>query len=376
VATPLKRPDAIREILVQACARNELLILVTPYLRFESNFVGLEGGELHAAATMSRDDATFGLRAQDLRIRFPVGLGFMEAPTRLVGLGLHGGRRTVRLAVPKVVYENDDRADYRVERVGRVEVTCGTIRGDLLQTALVDLSTRGARLHTRTDVAATGLQPGSTLFLSIPVDDELQLEARAEVRHAGPRTLGLEFAPPLPQDLQESLSRWVFKRREEDEERLAQRVELGLRQPVPSAPSSGRSAGAILMVGGSPELETALAATFKEFLPLVRIPLAAQELKDALRDGPLLALFVLDGPGLDARRRVKALVELAVSRVPVLLLGLGVDSDELFKLGAAWKVASTLAWTSGRSGFLLRLARGVLRQRAQGDGILSTPTEF
>ena len=342
---------------------------MTPYLRFESNFVGLEGGELHAAATMSRDDATFVLRTQELRIRFPVGLGFMEAPTRLIGLGLHGGRRTVRLAMPKVLSENDDRAEYRVERVGRVEVTCGTIRGDLLQTALVDLSTRGARLHTRTDVAAAGLQPGSVLFLSIPVDDELRLEARGEVRHVGPRMLGLEFAPALPQDVQEPLSRWVFQRREEDQERLAQRVELGLRRPGPP-PAVGGGPPGVLMVGGGPELEATLAAAFKDFLPLVRVPLAAQAVKDALRGGPLLALFVLDGPGLDERRRVKALVELAVPRAPVLLLGLGVDSDALYKAGVAWKVASSLAWTSGRGDFLLRLARGILRQRAQANGTL------
>jgi hypothetical protein len=254
-----------------------------------------------------------------------------------------------------------------------VEVTCGTARGDLLQTALVDLSTRGARIHTRTDVAATGIQPGSVLFLSIPVDEDLRLEARGEVRHAGPRTLGLEFAPPLPREVQETLSRWVFKRREEDEERMAQRVELGLRRQGPSPSKDDRAAGSILMVGGSPDLEAALAATFTGFLPLVRIPLAAQELKDALRGGPLLALFILDGPGLDARRRVKALVELAVPRAPVLLLGLGIESDELYKLGMSWKAASTLAWASGRGGFLLRLARGILRQRAQAGGALPAP---
>ena len=372
MATPLKRPDAIREILGQACARNELLILTTPYLRFESNFVGLEVGELHAAATMSRDDATFVLRSQELRIRFPVGLGFMEAPTRLLGLGLFGGRRTVRLALPKVLYENDDRAEYRVERVGRVDVTCGTIRGDLLQTALVDLSTRGARLHTRTDVAATGLQPGSALFLSIPVDDDLRLEARGEVRHVGPRMLGLEFVPPLPPEVQEPLSRWVFQRREEDQERLAQRVELGLRRPGPP-PAIGGGPPGILMAGGDAALESALAAAFKDFLPLVRIPLAAQAVKDALRSGPLLALFVLDGPGLDQRRRVKALVELAVPRVPVLLLGLGVDGDTLYQAGVAWKVASSLAWTSGRGAFLVRLARGILVQRVQAASIPPKP---
>lgn len=364
MATTLKRPDAIREILVQACARNELLILVTPYLRFESNFVGLEGGELHVAATMNREDATFGLRSPDLKIRFPVQLGFMEGPVQLLGLGLLGGRRTLRLALPRTLYENDDRSEYRVERVGRVEVTCGTPRGELLQAALVDLSTRGARVHTRVDVDKAGLQPGSVLFLSIPVDDDLHLEARGEVRHVGPRTLGLEFAPSLAKDVQEPLSRWVFQRREEDQERLAQRVELGLRSPA-QAPAGGGAPGGILLAGGSPDLQAALEAALRELLPVARIAQTAQAVKESLAVGPHLAVFVLDGPGLDARRRVKALVELAAARVPVLLLGLGVDSDALFRLGEEWKAASALAWAPDRGPFLLRLARGIVRQRNQ-----------
>ncbi len=198
MATAIKRTDDIRGILARACARNEMLILVTPYLRFESFFVTLEGHELQVAATMSREDATFGLRSDDLKIRFPMALGFMEAPVKLLGLGLHDGRRTLRLAVPKQLQENDDRAEYRVERVGRVVVTYGTLRGDLLEAVLVDLSTRGARIHAQKDLADSGLQTGSVLVLSIPVAEDLRIEARGEIRHMGPRSLGLEFSPRCP----------------------------------------------------------------------------------------------------------------------------------------------------------------------------------
>lgn len=363
MATTLKRPDAIQEILVQACARNELLILVTPFLRFESYFLALVGGELHVAATMGRDDALFGLRSAELKIRFPVGLGFMEAPVRLVGLGLHGGRRTLRLTVPRVLEENDDRTEYRVERVGRVEVTYGTPRGDLVQAALVDLSTRGARIHTHADLDPAVLGAGSVLFLSIPLTEDIRIEARGEVRHLGPRTIGLEFAPQLPDEVQEPLSRWVFRRREEDQERLGRRVELSLRGQARPPAADGAAPG-VLLAGGTPDLQAALPELFRDFLPVARIGLSAQEMKDALQGNPLLAVFLVDGQDLDQRRRVKALVALAAAKAPVLLLGTRIGGDALFQLGRSWKAASTLVWNPDRGPFLLRLARGILRQRA------------
>jgi len=226
VAPALKRPEAIQDVLAQACARNELVILVTPYLRFESFFVALGKDELQVAATMSREDASFGLRAAELKLRFPMGLGFMEAPVKLLGLGVHEGRRTLRLSLPKALQENDHRTEYRADRVGRVTVTYAAPRGDLLQAARVDLNTRGARIHTQKDLAATTLQVGSVLILSIPLADDLQIEARGEIRHMGPRTIGLEFTPRLPEEVEAPLSRWVFQRREEDQERLANIEEL------------------------------------------------------------------------------------------------------------------------------------------------------
>ncbi len=369
MATAIKRTDDIKGILARACARNEMLILVTPYLRFESFFVALEGHELQVAATMSREDATFGLRSDDLKIRFPTGLGFMEAPVKLLGLGLHDGRRTLRLAIPKQLQENDDRSEFRVERVGRVVVTYGTLRGDLLEAVLVDLSTRGTRIHTQKDLADSGLQTGSVLVLSIPVAEDLRIEARAEIRHMGPRTIGLEFSPPLPDAVQEPLSRWVFRRREEDLERLAQRVELAQQGERRFAQEPAGATGGILLVGGEPDLEEALREVFRPIQPMTRIVQSAQALKTALGSAPLLAVFVVNGAGLDERRRLKALAELAAGKVPLLLLGIQMDGAALFDLAGEWKAASAMAWSPARSLFLQRLAQGIIRQHTLGvDG--------
>ena len=225
MAAPIKKPEEIREILARACARRELLILATPYLRFESSFVALEGDELHVLATMSRDDAAFGLRGPDLALRFPEGLGFFEAPVQVLGLGQREGRRTVRLALPKAVRENDQRVAYRVERVGRVTATFSTPHPDLLAGTLVDLSTSGARLHAERDLREGELHPGDRIAVTIPLSEAIRIESGACVRHLRGRALGIAFSPALPEAVREPLSRWVFLRREEDRERLARRLE-------------------------------------------------------------------------------------------------------------------------------------------------------
>ena len=61
----------IRRILETACGSRELLILVTPYMRFETNFLALDPEAFQARITMSAEEATYGLRSPDLHFRFP-----------------------------------------------------------------------------------------------------------------------------------------------------------------------------------------------------------------------------------------------------------------------------------------------------------------
>ena len=374
MVTIVKRADEISEILAQACARKELLILSTPYLRFESTFSAIEAGELHVMATMSREDAVFGLRSPELTIRFPRGLGFLEAPVRALGLGVHGGRRTLRLSIPKEVWENDQREAYRVERVGRVVVTYGTPKGDLLQGSLVDISTSGARLHTQKDVEPSHLPPGTNLALSIPLNDRIRIEATAEVRHLAGRSIGLRFRPELPRLVEEPLSRWVFLRREEDRERLAQRLEVSVQSghATLEGPSAQRG---VLFVSGDLELEEVLRMSLHPIQSLTRIPLSAQALKDGLAPPPPLLIFHVSGTGLDERRRLKALVELAMGKCPILLLGTQVDGATLFELSGEWKASSAMVWTPARALFLQRLAQGIIRRHHHGGDSPMAPQE-
>ncbi|BDU71366.1 PilZ domain-containing protein [Mesoterricola silvestris] len=371
MAETLKKSGEIQDVLAQACARRELLILATPYLRFESSFLAIQNGELHILATMSREDATFGLRAPDITIRFPDGLGFYEARVEVLGLGILDGRRTVRLSLPRTLVENDQRDSYRVERVGRVVVTYSTVKGDLLQGSLVDISATGAKVHAQRDVDPATMGPGTVLLLSIPLSPEIQIETRAEVRHLGARTLGLAFRPALPERTEQPLSRWIFLRREEERERLAQRLELNERaaQPKPAGPTG------ILLVSSDPALETALREALAPVQPVIRLPYSAQAIKDALAAAPPLAIFHVRGTGLDERRLLKALVELALARIPVLLLGTQVDGSTLFELSAEWKASSAIVWNPSRALFLQRLAQGIIRRHSHGGDSPMAPAE-
>jgi hypothetical protein len=255
-----------------------------------------------------------------------------------------------------------------------VVVTYGTPKGDLLQASLVDISTSGARLHAQKDVDPIQLPLGTPLVLSIPLAEGIRIEAAAEVRHLGARRIGVRFNPALPMGVEVPLSRWVFLRREEDRERLAQRLELsdqsGRRSQAGAAPDQG-----ILFISPDLELEEALRAALQPIQPLTRVPLSAQALKDGLASAPPLAIFHVPGTSLDERRRLKALVELVQGRCPILLLGTQVDGATLFELSGEWKASSAMVWNPSRAVFLERLAQGIIRRHKHGGDSPMAPKE-
>ena len=373
MATTIKKHEEILEILGKACARKDLLILATPFLRFESSFVALEGEDLHVLATMSREDAVYGLRGSDLRIRFPFGLGFYEAHVASLGLGLHEGRHTIRLSIPKVVKENDQRGAYRVERVGRVTVTFGTPKANIQTAGLVDISVSGAQLHTQRDLPVGELATGDRITLDIPLSDLISIHSGAVVRHQDGRRIGVQFTPKLAPGVEEPLSRWVFLHREEERERAARRLEEG------SAPEFRMGAlvpeGGIVLVSTDANLEAGLREVLRDIRPLTRLAPTVQELREALLGKPSLVVFHLESSSLDERRRMKTLAEIAQRKVPTLLLGTRLDGAALFELASEWKISSAIAWSPERTTFLQRLVQGILRRHATGGESPLAPME-
>jgi len=369
VSTTLKNPEEIRQLLAHACGRKELLILATPYLRFESSFVALQDNELHALATMSREDAVVGLATGDLKIRFPRELGFLEAQVQLLGLGLVDGRRTLRLSLPKSLHENDQRVAYRVERLGRVEVTFSTPKPDIFTATLLDLSISGARLHAHKDLPEGALHPGDAILISIPLNDQIRIQTTALVCHMAGRNLGIQYRTELGPEIREPLSHWVFLKREEERDRLARRMELAVR---PDSRANGVPELSILLISTDSELEQSLKAALEGVRPVSRVVPATQPLKEALLSKPSLAIFHVQDGGLDERRRLKTLMELVKHRLPTLLLGTGLDGATLFELAGEWKASSSISWHSERGDFLERLVRGMIRRHMNtGDGPLT-----
>lgn len=369
----IKKQPEIRAILEKACSRREMLILVTPFLRFESAFITVHDLELSVLATMSREDAVYGLRSQELLIRFPQAMGFFEGHVQMLGLGLHDGKRTIRLTLPKLLKENDQRQTYRVERVGRVEVTFSTPKSNIYTASLVDVSITGARLHAQTDVPESSLNTGDMLLVDIPLNHEIKIQSAARVRHLRSRAIGIQFEPPLPERVRDPLSKWVFQRREEDRERLAQRLELGLHI---EKTSPGHPSNAILLVSGDGQLEEELKRSLGAAFPMVRVPPTVQPLKDALSSRPLLLVFHVGSVTLDDRRRMKTLMEMVQTTVPVLILGTGVEGSALFDLANELKADSSMAWSASRAVFFQRLAHGMIRRHMDvGEVPLAPPEE-
>ena len=374
MATIIKKAAQIREILQEACARREMLILVTPYLRFETSFVGLDSDALHVLATMSREDAVYGLKSPGLKIRFPHGLGFFEAGVEMKGLGLFGQRRTLKLSFPASLQENDQRVAFRVERVGRVAVTFSTPRPDLYSATLSDISVTGARIHCQEDLPSAKLDVGDTLAITIPLVDALNINGHAVVRHMRGRSFGVEFQPPLPQDVLEPLSRWVFQQREDERERLARRLELGLEGARPAGPTL--PARGILLISSDEGLEAQLREGLPASHPYARIAPTAQAVRESLLSQPALAILHLRALNLDERRRTKALAEILQGRCPVLLLATEVEGAILYELCTEWRASSALVWSPQRSAFFQRLVQGIIRRHQDGGDSPMAPQEL
>lgn len=355
----IRSEEAIRDALQQACNRRELLILVTPYLRIESSFVRLEEREVQVTANMSREDAQFGLKNPELRMRFPAHQRFLEAPTRVVGFGAAGGRPTLRLAIPDHIDEDDHRSAYRVERVGRVPVTFSTRKYELIVGSLVNISVTGARIHSQRDFEEDEVRVDDTLSITIPVAEGIHLNTWAKVRYVQDRNVGLEYRPPLQGELLDRLNRWVFLKREEELERLAFSANAVEAEEVkPLSPQEG-----ILLLSSDAALEGVLQEPLAATAPFRRQAPGFQALKEVLPGSRSLVLFHVPAGDLDTRKRLKLLVEAMPAKVPFMLLGTGLENTALMELGAEHRAVATCGLDPTKPNpFAARLIQGVWRK--------------
>lgn len=349
--------EDVRRILATACTGREMVFLVTPYIRFETNFVHLEPEAVHVRITMGAEEAIYALRSSDLHMRFPTATQFMEGPTKTLGFGMVEGKRTIRLAIPKHLKDDELRAAFRVERVGRVEVSFSTARFELGSGTLNNVSVSGAKFSIPADPGNLGLEVGSDITLGITLQEDVRINTKATVRWLHGRTMGVSFAQ-LPEAQYVPLSRWVFQRREEELER----VERGPSTEWRAASHPGRYG--VVLVSSSKDLEGELQEGWGDLPTLSRAEPALQSVKEALAGAPSLLIFHIPTITLDSRRRLKMLVEIAGGRVPFMLLGSGMDQAHLFDLGNELKAAGVFGLLGKPTPFFFRLVHGILRRHA------------
>jgi hypothetical protein len=356
----IRNPVAIREALRSVCEKNELLLLVTPYIRFESNFLRLEQEAVYVSALMSKEDAMFGLRSPDLRMRFPFGHQFFEAATKLQGVGMTAGRQSLSLAIPSIMVVDDYRAAYRVERVGRINATFSSRRYDLLLATVVNISTTGVRIFSQRDFEDAEVLVEDVIHISITVSPDVVLNCKAKVRYVKDRILGLEFRPRLDGPLLDAFARWVFQKQEEE---LILQAGRGDSKGV-GATAAGPNTGApsLVLVSHSEELEAQLRDMLKDMAPLRRVHPATQSMKDLATSNRTLVLFHAPSLSSEDRKRIKILLDSLPSRVPFVLLGTDVDSGALFELGTELKAVNAYALAATSGTFFPRLLQGILRK--------------
>ncbi len=374
VGNLIRNLETITEIFMRACERREMLILVTPYLRFESSFVKFDKTEIQVAATMGREDATYGLKNAGLKMRFPHGISFLEAPTELKGFGMFDGRRTLRLSVPEVMQEEDHRGSYRVDRVGRVPVTFSTPKYDLVTGTLVDVSTTGARIYSTRDFGEGEFAAGDDMAVTIQLTDLIRINTKVKLRHVHGRTFGVEYRPMLDESILHPLNRWVFEKREEDLERITRRGVETASTIGPSLPLASQPKGLVL-VSVDATMEATLQALLGGLQPLRRVSPTMPALKEAFNQRPALVIYHVPSLSLDERRRLKPLVEAMQGRVPFLLVGTSVEGGALLELGSELRAAASIVFNPERGTFFQRLVQGVLRRTYEGGEGPMAPVE-
>lgn len=355
----IRNPELVRSILRDAVDRHEVVIVLTPYLRFESHFLRLDEDGFQVSATMTKDDALYGLKSADLRFRFPHRTVMYEAATRLLGLGVAEGRRSLRLVIPDELRDDDHRGAYRVDRVGRVVVTFSTKKFDLMTGALLNLSVSGARVQSHQDLSDGAIEVGHDITVTIPLTETIRINAYAKVRYREERVFGLQFTTELPEATLTPLSRWVFQKREEDRDRIHHRPggEGG------AAPAAASEAKGILFIGSSEEVASELAALLADVQPVQKAGGGIQGVKEGLAATPMLVLVHAPSLKVDDRKRLKMMVEPVPDKTPMLLLGpASTDVAQLQEFGAELKAVATYGWGPGKGPFLLRLIQGILRR--------------
>jgi hypothetical protein len=358
-----KNQDEIRSIFEDVCAERGLIILVSQYMKFEGNFVHLDGNEVHVRTLDGGEDALCILRVNDLNLRFPHKHVFMEANTKLIGLGMHEGAKTLRFSLPTAVFSMGGRKSPRITGLDDSHATISLKNRRLIKTGVADLSITGTKLALPEDLPQGEFIIKERIMLSIFVKKDISINSGAIVRHIGYRSLSLEFDPELPESVSDALSNWIFEK---------------LEGPKPAATHDGAGTGVathmdeneddhveggILLITRDDELDSVLKKLLGEDRPFYRVITEIEPLRKKISRKPHLVILHLADTSMNEKKLLQSLLGVIPTDLPILLLGTNVKFETMFELGSGWKVLSSISWMIEKGPFLQRLVLGILRSR-------------
>ena len=357
--------EEIRVIFSDACARRELLILTTQYLKLESNFVLLEGSEVYAKTTSGGEDALSILKVKDISLRFPHKLDFLEATSTIVGIGDHNGEKLIRFELPQSIQANDGRSS---PRIGNLKDAYATfpLRGDkrVVKATVINISDTGARLSLEEALPNNEFRVKDRIMLSLYLSKGVSITSPACVRHLDYKTFGIEFRPGLADSDVRTLSAWAFSKQERERDIIVPSnvtEEFAVPQDEVKDVVVG---GGILFVSWDSSLEAALGASFGPGMRFYSAMPSLLTLKEALTQQPHMVILHMPDGSDKSKRLIKSLEANIPEGTPVLLLGTDVSYERLFETRQELKkVLSSISWTPEKSQFLQRLALGMMRGR-------------
>jgi hypothetical protein len=357
-----KDKDLIRLIFEKACARRELFIIVSPYLRFVSHIVQLEGNEAHARVAMGRGDAVYALRGSEMKIRFPNKSNVLEAPLKVTGFGMVDGKKTIKFALPPSLYENDDRKAHRIDRVGDAAATVSTQDNQFFDASLLDISILGAKLRGPFGLPDNSVRAGDDIGLTIAIPTVVTINNRAKVHYVDEGAFGVEFIPNLVPSVMDPLASWIFRKREQEFQRAAFTPDPGQEYEAAEPAKEEEKEIGIMLITRDDIMERRLNKALAEGRQFYRVQPAVAAIKKTLEKKPHLVILHIADSNLEERRLLKSLAATIPRDLPILLLSTDVENNLLFEIGQDWKVAATMAWAKERGVLLQRLVSGMLRK--------------
>ena len=358
----IKNPDEIRQFLLEACTKKELLVIITPYLKFESNFVHFDGHEVHVKTVSGGEDALNILNVSELNLRFPSKMEHLEATTRFNGLGTFEGSKTIKFAKPHSISVSGGRRSQRITSLQDAHADLTLKDNRKARATIADLSVEGAKLVLSMDLPHDAVEAKQRIKASLYLPNDLSFNSPATVRYRDYKTLGVEFSSDIPPSVIDYIFRRAFKEREIELERMSDHADLGAMAEAGAAAIDQLDNVGILLVtrddGLDLELEGILGTKWKYY----RILPAGALMSDALTRRPRLIILHVANDHFAEAMLMRSLSELIPPSVPILLLGTGMDSDSLMQLGRDCKAISSMLWAPNKSAFLQRLAQGIMRK--------------